>query len=125
MLVDVVPHDEDRSIQTLEQQAQESDDIRGADVPVTKESGVKRNSPPIGLDADRRDRGNLGPPASAAQDRSLSAGSPGPCDGRNQQETALVNEDEMGSRLFGVFLYAAKRAASNAQWPLRRAPERV
>lgn len=84
MLIDVVPHDEDRPIQALEQQAQESDDIRGTDITVTKESGVKSNPLPIGLDADRRDRGNLGPPASATQDRGLSARRPGPGYGRNQ-----------------------------------------
>lgn len=84
VLVDIVPHDEDQPIQALEQQAQESNDIRGADVAVTKESGVKRDLLSIGLDADRRDRRDLGPPASAPQDRSLPARCPGPGDGRNQ-----------------------------------------
>lgn len=40
VLVDVVPHDEDRPVQALEQQAQESDNIRRADVPVAEKPGV-------------------------------------------------------------------------------------
>lgn len=53
MLVDVVPDDEDRSAQALEQQAQESNDIGRADVPVAKKPGVERDPSLFGLDTDR------------------------------------------------------------------------
>ena len=104
VLVDVVPDDEYWAAQTLEQQAQESNDIRRPDVPVAQKPGVKRDVLSFGLNADSRDRGDIGPPASATQNGSLSAGRPGPGDWRNQQEAALVNEDEMGASLFGFFL---------------------
>lgn len=53
VLVDVVPNDEDRAIQPLEQQAQESNDIRRADVPVAQEPGVKCDPLAAWLDTDR------------------------------------------------------------------------
>lgn len=65
---------------------------------------MERDAPSFGRDTDSRDRGDLGPPASATQNGSLSAGRPGPGDWRDQEEAALVNEYEMGARLFGFFL---------------------
>jgi hypothetical protein len=84
---------------------------------------MERDALSFGCDTDSRNRGDLVPPASATQDGGLSAGRPGPGDGRDQQETTLVDENEIGFRLFGFFLYAAKYAASIARWPLRRVRE--
>ena len=53
MLVDVIPDDEDRTAQPFEQQPQESDDIRRADVPVAQKPGVKGDPSPFGFNADR------------------------------------------------------------------------
>ena len=84
---------------------------------------MERDAPSFGCDTESRDCGYLVPPASATQNGGLSAGRPGPGDGRDQQETTLVDEDEMGFRLFGFFLYAAKYAVSSARWPFRRVRE--
>jgi hypothetical protein len=104
MLIDIIPDDVHRTPQTLEQQAQESNDIRRPDVPVAQKSGVKRDAPSFGGDADRRDRGYLGPASGATQNGSLTSRRPCPSDGRDQQESALVNEYEMGASLLGFFL---------------------
>ena len=60
--------------------------------------------PSFWRDADSRDRRYLGPASGATQNGSLASRCPCPGDGRDQQEAALVNEYEMGARLFGFFL---------------------
>lgn len=46
------------------------------------------------------------------QDRGLANGSPCPTDVGNQKKAAFVDKPQMGTKSFGLFLYAAKPASS-------------
>ena len=46
-------------------------------------------------------------------------GSPRSGEVRNEQESTLIDEDQMGSNPIRVFLYAATRPVSSEQWPSR------
>lgn len=51
----------------------------------------------------------------------LALGGPGALDGRDEEEPALIEEDQMGPPVVGVFLYGASGGASSARSPRRPA----
>jgi hypothetical protein len=63
----------------------------------------------------RTDRGNPILFVQVVEDRSFPFWSPGTTNVWNEQEARLINEDQMGSKSFGVFLYAATGKPSNGQ----------
>lgn len=125
VLASTVPEDDDLASQVLGKLAQEAGGLHGADVFILEESGIERQALSFRGDGDGRACRDLGPMSRATQDRRLSAGSPGAPNGGNEQEAALVEKDQVGPKLPGLFLYAAKRTASSARWPSRRAPGRA
>ena len=118
-----IPQKDHMAAQMFEQLPQESDDLKGADVFIAVKSRVEREALSSGRYAKGRDGRNLGPVSGATQNWSLSPGSPCPGNIRDQEESTLVEERQMGSKFFGFFLYAASRNVSTSRWPLRFFPE--
>lgn len=117
-----IPEQDHVAPQVPEQVSEELGHFRGSNVLVGMEPGVQHDAPPFRRDAEGRDRRNLVPVPGAVQPGSLPPGRPGAGDVRDQQEAALIEEDQMGPKPFGVFLYAATGTASNGRWPARPVP---
>jgi hypothetical protein len=78
-------------------------------------AGMERQAPAARRNHQGRDRRELLPVAGTAQNRRLAPRRPGPTDVRDEEEPAFVEEDEMGPKSFGFFLYAATDTVSNAR----------
>jgi len=115
-----VPQEDARPPQVAEKLSEERDDLGAGDVvPVQVE--VQPESPPARGHGERRDDGHLVAPVAVPQDRRLPDRCPGPTHGGDEQEAALIEEDEMRAPASGVFLSGAIRPVSTAQWPPRHA----
>jgi len=102
MATDVVPHHDDRAPEVAKEVSKEPADLRlldvlGMDLEVEAEAMAARTH---GDSRDDREPIVSGP---VTQDRSPSARSPGASDAGDQEEPALVSEDEMGAQPRGVF----------------------
>lgn len=117
-----IPQQDHRALEVPQEMSEELSHFFSVDVLVDVESQVQ--SQPLSLrgDTDCRDGRDLGPAASHRQPGRLAPGSPGSGNRGNEQKTAFIEENQMGSKLFGLFLYAATGNASNARWPFRPAP---
>src|SRR3989338_5816955 len=125
MLTSSVPEDNDTAPQVLGELAKEGSRLHGADVLVLEESGVEGQASALRRDRDGRTGRNLGPVPRATQDWRLTAGSPSAPDSGDQKEATLVEKDQMGPKLFGFFLYAARHSVSSVRWPSRPDPGRA
>ena len=108
-----VPQKNKTSSQMLMKQFKEPDDLRKTDI-LGMETNIKPHTLLLGRDADRRDRGYLGPSSGNFKNRRLSFRGPGPSDGWNQKKAALIEKHERDPKFFGLFLYAASYNASSA-----------
>jgi len=119
----VIPEQDHRPPQVLEQMAEKSRHLGGADVLVAMEMGIEGELPAPGRDGERGDRGNFMPPPSGdPQLGRAAAGRPGADPVGDQQKPALIEESEMGAKLFGFFLSGARRNVSSGQSPSRPVP---
>ena len=114
-----VPKQDDGAAQVLEELVEEASDLRRLDVLAAIETGVKGHPPLLRRDADGGDGRDLTPTAGAAQAGRLAPGRPRPGHVRDQEEAAFVEEDQMGAKFFGFFLYGANGSASNGRLPSR------
>ena len=64
-------------------------------------------------------------PIVVPNDRRTSLATPGPTTRRDEHEAALIEEDDVGAKSSGFFLWRATCGASSGRWPLRRAGSRV
>ena len=117
-----VPQKDHVAAPVFEQLPQEGDHFRRADVFVRMKSGVEGDALAPGGYGDRRDGRDFVPVPGTAQKRRLPSRGPGPADARNQQESTFVEEGQIGSQPFGLFLYAASDSASSARWLPRPVP---
>jgi len=108
-----VPEQDHGASQVLEELAEEPSDVRRLDVFAAIEAGVERHPPLLWGDADGGDGRDFTPAPGAAQMGRLAFRRPRPGHVRDQKEAAFVEEDQMGAKSFGVFLYAANGSASN------------
>ncbi len=122
MGVGAVPQKNHVAAPVFEQLAEEAHDLQGADVLVRMEPCIEGDALALRGQCDRRDGRNFIPVSGTAEKRRLPSRGPGPTHARNQQESALVEEGQMGPKPFGVFLYAASDAASSARWLSRPVP---
>lgn len=118
----VIPEKNHGAAPLLEQLSEESSHLRGTDIFIRVKPGIEGDAPAFGGDTEGRDGRDFLPTTGTPQNRGLPSGRPGSGDVGNKQKAALIQEDQMGPRSFGVFLYAATGTASNARWPLRFAP---
>ena len=97
--------------------------LRGANVSVAVEPGVKARSSSLRRDRKRRDRGDFMATAlDQTQAGRLALGRPGSDHQGKHEETAFIQEDQVSAEGFGVFLYAANGSASSGQCPARSVP---
>jgi len=99
----VVPHEDDGSSEMAKQMSQEGAGLGVLDV-FRMERVVQAEATAAGTHGDARDRGDPIAPLPVVEQRRLSARRPGLADTRNQEETRLVDEDEVGTQPRGFFL---------------------
>lgn len=116
-----IPENDHWPPQVSEQLAKELGDLKRFNVFIGMESGIESHPFPLWGDAERRDGGNLFPASCGAENRSVSSDGPGSGNVRHHEKSAFVEENQMGFKPFGVFLYAATRIASNVESPSRPA----
>lgn len=110
-----VPEKDDSASEVFKQMAQESDFLLGADISVTMKADVKSKSFSLGRNADSRDSRDFRPMSCRNKNRGLASGRPSSNDCGNKEESALVKEDQMGSKPIGLFLYAARHGVSSIE----------
>ncbi len=117
-----VPKEHHRSTQMPQKVAQEADDLHAGDVDRV-ETKVQSETLSGRGHGDAGDDGNPIPSVAMLEKRGLSDRRPGLADVRNEEESAFVEEDEMGTKFSGFFLDAANRVSSSARWLSRRVAE--
>lgn len=106
-----IPNDKDMSLQMPQQVSQKIDYLRPSDIVsmaprIQPKSATSRRNR-----QDANDRYFVAPIA-MAQDRGLANRRPCPANVRDQKKPALVEKSQMGTKPFGLFLYAARPASS-------------
>ena len=104
----VEQHD-DVTTKMTQQGAQEDRHFDVADVRVGMKVKVEAHAVPLRAHRDRRDRGDLVASIPVPDDGGLTAGRPGPSDIGDQEEAALVGEDQMGLQALRVFFIVVQR----------------
>lgn len=113
-----IPQEHDRTAQMPQEMAQETNDLHAGDVGCV-ETEVKPKTFARGRHGDGGDGRYAVPPIAVSEDGGLTDRRPGLADVGNEEEPAFVEEDEMGPKFSGFFLYAATRLASSGRWPPR------
>ncbi len=117
-----IPQEHHRSTQMPQKVAQESDDLHAGDVDRV-ETNVQPETRSGWGHGDTGDDGNAIPSIAVFEQRGISDRRPGPADVRDEEESAFVEEDEMGPTCSGLFLDAATRVSSSARWRSRPVAE--
>jgi len=107
-----------------EEMLQERLDVEARQIPGST-AKIERQPPPSGRQRQAAANREAVVTVAVAQIRSLPLGGPGATDIGDEQKAALIDEDEMGATLSGVFLSAAIRRASTEQWRPHPAPRHV
>jgi len=113
-----IPQQHNRCAQMPEEVAQKADDLHSRDV-----SGMeaKVKSKPLSRwgDSDGGDGRNPLPPVAVSENGGTAHRCPGLADVRNKEESAFVEEYQMGPKSLGFFLSPATDASSSVRWPAR------
>jgi hypothetical protein len=109
-----IPQQEHGASEMFEQFFKERTDIQTVKIPPPKPE-VKNQAFPFWGYRQSTDGGNPVLSVEVIEDRGLSFGSPGATDVWNEQEARFIDEDQMGPKFFGFFLYGATDKPSNAQ----------
>ncbi len=110
-----IPQQNDGASEMSEQSSKERPDIQTVKVP-PPESEIKRQAFAFWRHRQGIDGGNSALFVEVIEDRSFSFRSPGATDIGNEQEARFINENQMGPKSFGLFLYGATGKPSNAQF---------
>jgi hypothetical protein len=113
-----VPEQHNGSAQVAQQVAQEADDLHPGNVG-TVESEVKSKVLSRWGDTDGGDGRNPLPRVAMSKDRGLANRGPGFSHVRDEEESAFVEEHEMGPKFLGFFLPRATPVSSNGRWLAR------
>lgn len=120
-----VPEQYHITAQVAEQVVEELGHLRGLDVLSNMEPGIQCDSSSFRREAEGRNGRDLFPLSRTPKDRGLSPWRPRPDNIGNQKKSALIKEYQVGSKLSGVFLYAATNIFSSKQSPSRLVPDLV
>lgn len=86
---------------------------------------IQSQMPVTWRDSDARNNRDAIPPVTMPQERCFSDRCPCSPNGGDEQKTTLIKEGQVRAAFPSLFLYAAKRNASNVRWPFRRAAWRA
>ena len=110
-----IPEQYHRSAQVPEEVTQEANDLHPRNVGAV-ETEVKSKPLARWGDGDGGDGRNPLPRVAVSEDRGMADRRPGLADVRNKEESAFVEEYEMGPKSLGFFLTRATVASSSARW---------
>ena len=113
-----IPQQHNRCAQMAEEVAQKADDLHPRDVGGME---TKVKSKPLSRwgNSDGGDGRNPLPPVAVSEDGGTAHRRPGLAHVRNEEESAFVEEHEMGPKSLGFFLSSATDASSSVGWPPR------
>jgi hypothetical protein len=117
-----VPEQDHWAQEVAQEMPKEIGHFRGPDVLVGMEPRIQGQTLSLRGDAESRDGRELGPTPCDEQIWSLSPRSPSPGNIGDEQESAFIEEDQMGPKRCGLFLYGATRTSSSRRSPPRCAP---
>ena len=110
-----VPKEKDRTFEVLAKVSEKRTDLPGPNVQVGVKACVESKTFSLGRDRDGGDGRDFGPLTGNNEGWGFSFDRPGSLDVGDERESALIQEDQAGSKPRGLFLYAAKRDASSSQ----------
>lgn len=110
-----VPEKDNLSSKVSEQMTQESNRLFGLNVFIGMEADVKPKPSSLRRNADSGDGRDFRPVSSRAKNRGFAFRRPRFDNSRDEQESAFVKEDQMGSKPLGLFLYAARPDVSSSE----------
>ena len=113
-----VPQQHNRSAQVAHKVTQEADDLHPRNVGAV-ETEVKSKALARRGDGDGGDGRNPLPAIAVSEDRGMTDRCPGLAHVRDEEESAFVEEYEMGPKSLGFFLTRATAASSSVRWPAR------
>lgn len=119
-----IPHQVNRTPNLSQQLTQEHNHFLSGDI-AAMELSIQGQVVATGRDCDARNNREPIPPVAMSQNRSLANRCPRSPDSGNKQKAAFVKECQVCAPFPGVFLYAARRNASNRRWRPRRVAWRV
>jgi len=119
----LIPEQDQRAAEVSQELPEEPANIQPIEA-AGLEPDVQRQAAPAGRDRQRTDGRDVALLVEIPCIRGVPSGCPGALEVRDEQEAALVEEDQVGADPIGVFLYAATGAVSNGQWPFRLAEGR-
>ena len=117
-----VPEKHDGPSEVATKVPEEVSDLFGPNVLVGIKARVESKPFSLGRDRDGGDRRDLGPASGDHEGWSLSFDRPRSLDVGNKRESAFIQEGQAGSKLSGLFLYAARRGTSSNGYLLRAFP---
>jgi len=104
-----VQQDDHMATEMAQQRAEKDGDLDRADVLVGMQVQIQADPAALGADGDGRDRRDLIALISVPDDRGLPSGRPRPPNVGDQQESAFVEERQVGLQARGVFFTAVQR----------------
>jgi len=113
-----IPQQNHRPPEMFEQAFKESTDIQTCEIACAKPK-IKGQAPSFGGHRKTTEGRNSVLLIEMVKERGLPLGCPGTSDIRNKQKPGFIEEDQMGPKSFGFFLYGASGNASNGQSLLR------
>jgi len=113
-----IPEQHNRSAQMAQEVTQESDDLHPGNIG-TVETEVKSKPLARRGDGDGGDGGNSLPAVAVSKNRGAADRRPSLAHVRNEEESAFVEEYEMGPKSLGFFLSPATPASSSVRWLVR------
>lgn len=119
-----IPKENDGSAQMLEEASQKSDDLHSCDI-VCMATEVKSQTFSGWGYGNAGDDGNPISFVAMLENRSFSDRRPSLADIRDEEKSAFIEEDEMGSKSLRFFLCEANRTSSSVRWWIRPVAEPV
>lgn len=117
-----IPKKEDQAPEMPVKELKELSDLFGPDVLAGMKTGIESKASSLGRNGNGGDSRDFAPVSGDNELRRFSLGCPSFPEIGDKREPALIQEYQAGSKLFGLFLYGAKRAASSNGWLVPGAP---
>ena len=113
-----IPQQHNRSAQVAQKVTQETDDLHPGNIDAVEAEVKSKPMAPWG-DGEGGDGRNPLPVVAVSEDRGLADRRPGLAHVRDEEESAFVEEGEMGPKSLGFFLTWAIPVSSSVRWPAR------